>query len=58
MNYCEAACDKFTLIDDPYNNGRICYRANSHFLERLDLKRILEDPKFLFIYDNVVYFDK
>jgi hypothetical protein len=54
MKYCLAAADRFTVISDPYKQGRICFKFNH--LERLDLVKIADDFNFLFIYDNVVYF--
>lgn len=58
MGYCEAAADRFELIADPYNNKRICYKNKYDFFERLDLIRIMEDTRFLFIKDNIVYFER
>ena len=43
MKYCEAASDLFILIDDPYDNGRICYKNKYNFFERKDLMRIIEE---------------
>ena len=57
MGYCQAASDRFVLIDDPYGNGRICYKNKYDIWERLDLCQIVRDPKFLFIVSNVVYFN-
>lgn len=57
MNYCQAASDRFVLIDDPHGCNRICYRNKYDLFERLDLQRIMKDPKFLFIANNIVYFN-
>jgi len=57
MNYCIAACDYFKKVNDPSNNPKhTCFQATAGFVERSDLKRIMEDPNFLFIRNNVVYF--
>lgn len=58
MEYCKAAANRFELINDPYNNKRICFKCKYNFFERLDLTRIIEDSRFLFIKDNVVYFER
>jgi hypothetical protein len=56
MKYCIAACDRFIKIDDPYKHNRICFEIKHKLLERYDLIRISEDPKFAFIANNIVYF--
>jgi hypothetical protein len=56
MRYLQAACDRFHPIPDPQGSNRTCYISNCNLFESYDLKRIMEDPKFLFIHNNIVYF--
>jgi len=57
MKYCIAAADRFEQIPDPYNNGRICFKSKNTFFDRTDLTGIMNDPKFLFIVHDIVYFN-
>jgi hypothetical protein len=56
MKHLEAAVDRFDSIPDPYNCGRKCFKSKNNFFERYELSRIIEDSKFMFIADGIVYF--
>jgi hypothetical protein len=56
MEHCIAACDRFEVCTDPYNNGRTCFKVTHGLLERSNMIAILKDEKFLFIKDMIVYF--
>lgn len=47
--------NKYKLIADPYNHGRICFEVS--LAEKTLLSHLLDDPKFLFYADNIVYFN-
>lgn len=47
---------RFTLVDDPYENGRICYKFN--FMDMHDMHWICREKSFLFISYSTIYFDK
>jgi len=57
MGHCIAAADRFTPIPDPYGKGRNCFEITHTLLERSNMVEIIKDSAFLFIYNNVVYFN-
>jgi len=59
MKYLEAQPDYYERISDPFIEGitaRICFKSRNNYFSAKALKSILEDKTFLFIHDNVAYF--
>lgn len=44
----------FKSVNDPYNNGRICFQYEH--LDKAALNALLNDPKFLFCNHSIIYF--
>lgn len=46
----------YEQISDPYGHNRICFKATH--ISREDMVALIADEKFMFIANNIVYFDK
>lgn len=44
----------YPFVKDPFNNGRVC--INARFLGSYDLLHLMQDSRFQFISDQVIYF--
>lgn len=47
---------KFKQVDDPYHNGRTCFEVNG--ADKVILAHLVNDPKFLYLGNNIAYFEK
>ncbi len=51
--------DRYERIDDPFKTGiyaRICFISKSKYIDKQDLTYVVADKTFLFIHDNIMYF--
>lgn len=45
----------YSQVEDPYDNGRICFEVK--FVDKTMLHHLLNDERFQFIANDIVYFD-